>query len=136
MAARSLADTRDLRPKRIGTLLPGQVYNCTTASKFTSLQLRWHCRCRRCRDSDSGGPSSVVQRNGTHETLSEARSARGTIRAGRRFTYRDPEKAEARVGYYDVRRERLTMLTDDESAIVSHFSGPVRSVRRLPAPDY
>jgi hypothetical protein len=63
-------------------------------------------------------------------------SARGTIRAGRRFTYRDPEKAEARVGYYDMRRERLTMLTDDESVIVSHFSCPARYVRRLRASDY
>ena len=63
-------------------------------------------------------------------------SARGTIRAGRRFTYRAPEKDEPRVGYYDARGERLTTLTYDEAVIVSHFACPERYVRRLPDSDY
>ena len=63
-------------------------------------------------------------------------SARGTIRNGRQFTYRDPDNDEPRVGFYDVQRGRLTVVTDDESAIVTHFSCPERYVRRLPSSDY
>jgi hypothetical protein len=52
------------------------------------------------------------------------------------FTYRDEGSGEPRVGYYDVRHGRLTVLTDDEAAIVTHFPCPEHYVRRQPASDY
>jgi pyocin large subunit-like protein len=49
------------------------------------------------------------------------RSARATIRAGRRFTYTDRPSGETRVGYYDARTRRFTALSPDERRIITHF---------------
>jgi hypothetical protein len=73
---------------------------------------------------------------GTPTVEAYDRSAHGTISAGRRFTYRDPDANEPRVGYFDARGNRLTVLTDDEIAIVTHFACPDRYARRLPDSDY
>lgn len=48
-------------------------------------------------------------------------SARETIRAGRRFTYRDRTTGKDRVGYYHASTERFTAMTDDEAVIMTHF---------------
>src|SRR6185437_802640 len=63
-------------------------------------------------------------------------SARGTIRAGRRFSYRDQNTGETRVGYFDFRTSRLTILNVAETRIVSHFSCRESYVRKLPGSDY
>ena len=49
------------------------------------------------------------------------RSARATIRAGRRFTYTDRSSGETRVGYYDARTRRFTALSPDERRLITHF---------------
>lgn len=64
------------------------------------------------------------------------RSARATVRAGKRFTYRDTATSDQRVGYYDERHERLTVLDERETAIVTHFHCPERYVRQLSMSDY
>ena len=64
------------------------------------------------------------------------KSARATIRAGKRFTYEDTTAGEQRVGYYDRHLERLTALDEVEETIVTHFRCPERYVRSLPASDY
>jgi len=56
------------------------------------------------------------------------RSARETMEAGTCFQYVDDESGELRVGYYDRWTERLTVLSDDEQLIVSHFRCPERYV--------
>ena len=56
-------------------------------------------------------------------------SARGTIRAGRRFTYRQWVSGQARVGYYDPATQRLTILNARETRVVSHFRCPESYVR-------
>lgn len=48
-------------------------------------------------------------------------SALATIRVGRRFTYDDESTGQPRVGYFHRPTRRLTILTDDERIIVSHF---------------
>lgn len=48
-------------------------------------------------------------------------SAEVTVIAGTRFTYDDNDSGERRVGYYDVASNRLTVLSDDERAIITHF---------------
>ena len=63
-------------------------------------------------------------------------SARATRRIGRRFTYTDPSTNEPRVGYYDPPTRRLTVLTDDELIIVTHFDCEESYVRRLPNSSY
>lgn len=64
------------------------------------------------------------------------RSARATVRAGKRFTYRDTTTRERRVGYFDDRNDRLTALDEEETRILTHFRCPDRYVRELPASDY
>lgn len=76
------------------------------------------------------------QKLGTDAIETYDASARGTIRAGRRFTYRQPITGERRVGYYHRPTQRFTVMTDDEATIVSHFVCPERYVRRLPDSDY
>ena len=71
------------------------------------------------------------------ETVEEYdRSARATIRAGKRFIYRDTTTSEQRVGYFDGRYERLTVVDDREATIVTHFHCPERYVRNLSTSDY
>ena len=71
------------------------------------------------------------------ETIEEYdRSARATIRAGKRFTYQDTATREQRIGYFDEQYERLTVLDEGEVTLVTHFHCPERYVRRLPASDY
>ena len=48
-------------------------------------------------------------------------SARATIRVGKRFTYRDPDTGEPRVGYFAMGSGKLTILQQDEAVILSHF---------------
>lgn len=71
----------------------------------------------------------------TTETDYDA-SARGTIRAGRRFTYADPDTSKPRVGYYDLRTDRFTAMNATETRILSHFRISERYVRNLPGSDY
>jgi hypothetical protein len=47
-------------------------------------------------------------------------SSRVTIVNGIRFTYEDA--GTPRVGYYDRATNRLTVLSDDELVIITHFS--------------
>ena len=63
-------------------------------------------------------------------------SARVTRRIGRRFTFTDVSTNEPRVGYYDLPARRLTVLTDDEMIIVTHFDCEESYVRRLPNSSY
>ncbi len=44
-----------------------------------------------------------------------------TISVGVRFEFEDGKSSRPRVGYYDVRMNRLTVLTDDELFILSHY---------------
>jgi pyocin large subunit-like protein len=63
------------------------------------------------------------------QTVAEyTRSARATIRAGREFTYNDPQFGDPRVGYYQETPRRFTALTVDRQTILTHF--------RPDAPDY
>ncbi len=63
-------------------------------------------------------------------------SAQGTIRNGIRFTFRDATTEKRRVGYYDLRTKRLTILDEAEQVIVSHFVRDEEYVRRLWESDY
>ncbi len=63
-------------------------------------------------------------------------SAEETIRVGVYFEYRDPETDEPRVGYYDEVGHRFVGLTDDETAIVTHFRCNEGYVERLPGSTY
>lgn len=65
-----------------------------------------------------------------------ADSALAIFRAGKRFTYRDPNTADERVGYFDRRTGRFTALTDNEERIVTHFHADEQYVRRLPNSTY
>lgn len=44
-----------------------------------------------------------------------------TIQVGTRFEFEDRKTGRLRVGYYDVNTNRLTILADDESTILSHY---------------
>lgn len=94
-------------------------------------QAPWSSRRDLLRHFQRHGPEMGFQEVDKYED-----SARGTIRSGRRFTYRDEGSGESRVGYYDLRQGRLTVLTDDEAAIVTHFPCPEHYVRRQPASEY
>lgn len=48
-------------------------------------------------------------------------SSLDTIQAGARFEFEDRKSGRDRVGYYDVATNRLTVLTDDELYILSHY---------------
>jgi hypothetical protein len=48
-------------------------------------------------------------------------SALDTIQVGTRFTFEDPAKGRKRVGYYDKVTNRLTVVSDDELFILSHY---------------
>ena len=71
---------------------------------------------------------------GTEEAYD--RSARGTIRAGKRFTCREAATLLRRVGYYDRRMDRLTVLNESETRIVNHFRCDEAYVRRQIDSDY
>jgi hypothetical protein len=62
------------------------------------------------------------------------RSAQQTVQLGARFTYR--HNGKDRVGRFHPRTGRLTVLTDDETAIVNHFVTTVQYVRGLPDSTY
>jgi hypothetical protein len=65
------------------------------------------------------------------------RSARATIRAGRRFSFTDRDSGQLRVGYYEVRTRRFTALTADERRLRSHYRTDDASYpRRLPDSTY
>jgi len=63
-------------------------------------------------------------------------SSRGTIRAGTRFTFRDRLTHERRVGYFDRRNDRLTVLDEAETYIVTHFRCDEDYVRGCNESDY
>jgi hypothetical protein len=63
-------------------------------------------------------------------------SAREVVEVGTFFEFRDPDTGEWRVGYYDRANERLTILTDDEAMIVSHFRCLERYVEERPGSTY
>jgi len=48
-------------------------------------------------------------------------SPHDTIRVGVRFEFEDRKTGRDRVGYYDKATNRLTVLTDDELTILSHY---------------
>jgi hypothetical protein len=56
-------------------------------------------------------------------------SARETIRTGKRFNLRDRWTGDWRAGFYDVVMGRLTVLTEDEELIVTHYPCSERHVR-------
>lgn len=58
------------------------------------------------------------------------RSAHGTVRAGRRFTYRERGGLLKRVGYYHRQTGRLTVLDESKTRIVNHFECSEGYVRR------
>ena len=55
-------------------------------------------------------------------------SAYATIDAGTYFEFIDDDSHQLRVGYYDQWTERLTILSDDEGILISHFRCPRRYV--------
>ena len=64
------------------------------------------------------------------------RSARGTIRAGTRFTYRERGGLLKRVGYFHRQTGRLTVLDESETRIVNHFECSEVYIRRQINSDY
>jgi hypothetical protein len=48
-------------------------------------------------------------------------SSLDTIRVGTRFEFEDRKSGRDRVGYYDRATNRLTVLSDDELTILSHY---------------
>ena len=48
-------------------------------------------------------------------------SSLDTFRVGARFEFEDRKSGRDRVGYYDKATNRLTVLTDDELIILSHY---------------
>lgn len=56
-------------------------------------------------------------------------SARETINNGKRFTFRDRWTGDWRAGFYEVVTGRLTVLTEDEELIVTHYPCSERHVR-------
>ena len=61
-------------------------------------------------------------------------SARETMTVGTFFEYRTG--ARWRVGYYDRGTGRLTILTDDQAEIVTHYRCPERYVETLDGSTY
>jgi hypothetical protein len=55
-------------------------------------------------------------------------SGRDTIRAGRRFTYREADTGRRRVGYFEAATLRFTALSPNEQRILTHY--------RADAPEY
>ena len=55
-------------------------------------------------------------------------SALDVVEIGTYFEFIDDESGEPRVGYYDRWTERLTVLSDDERVIHTHFHCPERYV--------
>jgi hypothetical protein len=62
-------------------------------------------------------------------------SALATIRVGTRFTFRDNGTGKRRVGYYDLRNQRITVLDEAEATIVTHFVCEEGYVRQLQESD-
>jgi hypothetical protein len=48
-------------------------------------------------------------------------SSLDTISVGVRFEFEDGKSGRPRVGYYDIAMNRLTVLTDEEVFILSHY---------------
>lgn len=63
-------------------------------------------------------------------------SARGTIRAGTRFTFQSRDTGEGRVGYFDERHDRLTAPNEDETVIITHMACTEAYCRRQLKSDY
>jgi hypothetical protein len=61
-----------------------------------------------------------------------------TFQVGTRFEFEDRKSGRNRVGYYDKATNRLTVLTDDELIILSHYcpSQGDAYVRRLKRSTY
>lgn len=57
-------------------------------------------------------------------------SARWVVLNGQRFTFWNDEAGETRVGYYDEGTRLLTILSPDESSIVTHFRPDQRNYPR------
>ena len=64
------------------------------------------------------------------------RGARGTIRAGIRFTCRERGGLLKRVGYFHRQTGRLTVLDESETWIVNHFECSEVYVQRQIDSDY
>ena len=58
-------------------------------------------------------------------------SALEVMGVGTYFEFVDSDTGAPRVGYYDRWTERLTVLSDDESTLFSHFRCPERYVAGL-----
>lgn len=73
---------------------------------------------QRCLHRDFGkhGPEMPWSTVQDYET-----SSLDTIQAGTRFEFEDQKSGRDRVGYYDKATNRLTVLTDDELLILSHY---------------
>ena len=65
-----------------------------------------------------------------------AASSAETVEVGTRFNYRDPDTGNWRIGYYDRLTRRFTVVTDDDTEIVSRFRCAERYVEDLPGSDY
>lgn len=63
-------------------------------------------------------------------------SSKATVARGRRFTYRDHSSRQQRVGYFDATAGHLTVLANDDLAIINHFPARESYVRNLPESDY
>jgi len=65
-------------------------------------------------------------------------SALDTIQVGVRFTFDDLARGVKRGGYYDAATNRLTIMTDDELFILSHYPPDrgERYVRDRPSSTY
>jgi len=65
-------------------------------------------------------------------------SALATIRSGRRFTFQDATTGDPRIGYFQRRTGRLTVVSADGLFIVTHFrcEGGAAYVRRLTESSY
>jgi hypothetical protein len=48
-------------------------------------------------------------------------SSPNTINVGVRFEFEDRKTGRPRVGYYDIARNRLTVLMNDELVLLSHY---------------
>jgi hypothetical protein len=58
------------------------------------------------------------------------------MRDGVRFTYTDSGSGLPRVGYFDAEAGLLTIVTEDDRTIVSHFPADEDYVRTLLDSDY
>ena len=75
---------------------------------------------------------------GARTVVEYDRSARRTIRLGKRFTYVDPDYGVQRVGYFTPSNGRFTALNSRETRILTHFvpDSAEQYVRDLPESTY